>query len=40
MDIRQWTLAAIASAVLLPTLLAYNQTPAATLYNQLLALSA
>lgn len=40
MDIRQWTLAAIASAVLLPTLLAYNQTPAATLYNQLLSLSA
>jgi O-antigen ligase len=29
-----------ALAVLLPTLLAYNQTPAATLYNQLLALSA
>lgn len=30
----------ISLACLLPTLLAYNQTPAATLYNQLLALSA
>lgn len=40
MDVRPRTLAAIATAVLLPTLLAYNQTPAATLYNQLLALSA
>lgn len=33
------TIAAISSAALLPTLLAYNQTPAATLYNQLLALA-
>jgi O-antigen ligase len=32
--------ASVALACLLPTLLAYNQTPAATLYNQLLALSA
>jgi O-antigen ligase len=34
------TAIAIAAACLLPTLLAYNQTPAATLYNQLLALTA
>lgn len=32
-------LVAVAAAVALPTLLAFNQTPAATLYNQLLALA-
>lgn len=35
-----YVIAVVAAACLLPTLLAYNQTPAATLYNQLLALTA